>query len=104
MRASHAVAGDFSSGHHACCAPELSHTFICSIGSAATFENPSRQASYAPVFAIRSISEPKSSVTMLTRMPVPASSMAADFVMPSTACLLPTYIAAVGPPTSSVAS
>jgi hypothetical protein len=27
--------------------------------------------------------------TMLTRMPVPASSMAADFVMPSTACLLP---------------
>src|SRR5258707_7815705 len=37
--------------------------------------------------------------TMLTRTPVPASSMAADFVMPSTACLLPTYIAAVGPPT-----
>jgi hypothetical protein len=28
--------------------------------------------------------------TMLTRTPVPASSMAADFVMPSTACLLPT--------------
>src|SRR5712692_7061015 len=37
--------------------------------------------------------------TMLTRMPVPASSMAADFVIPSTACLLPTYTAAVGPPT-----
>src|SRR6266481_5498444 len=37
--------------------------------------------------------------TMLTRTPVPASSMAADFVIPSTACLLPTYIAAVGPPT-----
>ena len=28
--------------------------------------------------------------TMLTRTPVPASSMAADFVIPSTACLLPT--------------
>jgi len=25
--------------------------------------------------------------------------MATDFVMPSTACLLPTYTAAVGPPT-----
>src|SRR5712692_3561133 len=37
--------------------------------------------------------------TMLTRTPVPASSMAADFVMPSTACLLPTYTAAVVPPT-----
>src|ERR1700745_2743334 len=37
--------------------------------------------------------------TMLTRTPVPASSMAADFVIPSTACLLPTYTAAVGPPT-----
>src|SRR6266852_1899297 len=37
--------------------------------------------------------------TMLTRTPVPASSIAADFVIPSTACLLPTYTAAVGPPT-----
>jgi hypothetical protein len=37
--------------------------------------------------------------TMLTRTPVPASSIAADCVIPSTACFLPTYTAAVGPPT-----
>jgi hypothetical protein len=37
--------------------------------------------------------------TMLTRTSVPASSMAADFVMPSTACLLPTKAAALGTPT-----
>jgi hypothetical protein len=30
--------------------------------------------------------------TMLTRTPLPASSIAADFVMPSTGCLLPTYL------------
>jgi hypothetical protein len=33
------------------------------------------------------------------RTPAPASSMAADFMLPSTACLPPTYTAAVGPST-----